>query len=166
MSRITIRLDIQPTLAPWRRLRGLSARLEAAAKATAENLALRRTVDASVLLAGDARVRRLNHDFRGINHATNVLSFPQFSPEDLRRELKSKKPFSVGDIAVGYPYVAYEAKKEDKILLDHVTHLVVHGLLHLFGYDHQNDREARRMEKKEIAIMKALGLPDPYARAR
>ncbi len=161
---IRIVLDIQRPLAAWSRIPRLGARLQKAAQAVAERASAPRTLSASatVLLAGNARVRQLNCDFRGIDKATNVLSFPQFSRRGLGRQ-KAKTAVELGDIALAYQYVVAEAKKEGKPLPDHVTHLVIHGLLHLLGYDHGNEKDASRMERKEIEIMKALGLPDPYA---
>jgi probable rRNA maturation factor len=68
----------------------------------------------------------------------------------------------MGDIAIAYRYIVGEAKRDNKILINHLTHLFIHGLLHLFGYDHGLDPEAARMERLETKIMAALGLPDPY----
>jgi probable rRNA maturation factor len=156
-------LDFQTPLASWRRVPRLFARLQTAAQAVARHVSVASDFSATVLLAGNARVRQLNHDFRGIDKATNVLSFPQFSPKEMRRFKRQKEKVFLGDIVLAYQYVVAEAKKDDKILINHATHLVVHGLLHLFGYDHQKEAEATRMEKMEIRIMKDLGLPDPYA---
>jgi probable rRNA maturation factor len=161
----TIDLDFQIALPSWRKIPRLRSRLLAAARATAEHLGqgLRAPATATVLLAGNAKVRQLNHDFRGIDKTTNVLSFPQHSPRDVRKLARKAEALELGDIALAYQYVVAEAKNEDKPLLDHATHLLIHGLLHLFGYNHDEDAEAVRMEKAEIKIMKSLGLPHPYA---
>ena len=158
-------LDFQITVASWRRISRLRARLQLAAQATIDRLpkTMRFPVTATVLLTGNAKVRQLNHDFRGLDKATNVLSFPQFSPTELSHLGKQKNVVELGDIALAYQYVVAEAKSDNKLLIDHITHLVIHGLLHLFGYDHTKDRDARQMEKLEIEIMDALGLQDPYA---
>ncbi len=158
-------LDFQITLAAWRRVPRLRARLHQAAQATLDHLPkkLRFPVTATVLLAGNAKIRQLNHDFRGLDQATNVLSFPQFPPAALPRLAKNKGAAELGDIAIAYQYVAAEAKKDGRLLIDHITHLVIHGFLHLFGYDHLCDQDAEHMEKLETKIMKALDLPDPYA---
>ena len=160
----TASLEFQITGAAWRRIPRLRARLQQAAQVTAEHLPKKFhfPFTATVLLTGDAKVRQLNHDFRGIDKATNVLSFPQFTPAELPKFGKQSDGLEVGDIALAYAYTAKESKQNNKLLINHATHLVVHGLLHLFGYDHGHDHEAEKMEKMEIKIMKALGLPDPY----
>jgi len=167
MPPLMLVLDIQTPVSSWKRVPQLRARLQKAAQATQAYLpALTRvSATATILLTGNTKVRQLNFDFRGINRATNVLSFPQFLPQELRTK-KQKAPIALGDIALAYQYVASEASTENKLLIDHVTHLVVHGLLHLFGYDHIRDTDARRMEKAEIEIMKSLGLSNPYAPPR
>ena len=161
-------LDFQIPLATWKRVPHLRARLKRAAQATAEHLpgGLRFSANATILLTGNAKVRQLNFDFRGIDKTTNVLSFPQFSPKEIGQLGNQKAIIAVGDIALAYQYVAAEAKKENKPLLDHITHLIIHGLLHLFGYDHGQEEGAKRMEKAEKGIMKSLGLPNPYAPLR
>jgi probable rRNA maturation factor len=160
-----ITLDFRITHAAWRRLPRLRARMQAAALATSAHLpaSLRIPSAATILLTGDAKVRQLNFDFRGIDKPTNVLSFPQFSPTEIRRLGKNKEIVELGDIALAYQTVAAESKKESKFLMDHATHLVIHGLLHLLGYNHEQETFAKRMEKAEGEIMKSLGLSDPYA---
>jgi probable rRNA maturation factor len=149
----------------WRHMPHICARLEKAAKATIAHLpkALRFPCTLTLLLTKDATIKRLNHDFRGIGKPTNVLSFPQFHPEELPHMGRKDPHLHIGDIAISYQYVVVEAKKEHKILEDHVVHLLIHGLLHLFGYDHMTEAEANRMERLEKKIMADLGLPDPYA---
>jgi probable rRNA maturation factor len=148
----------------WRRIPRLKARLEAAACATLEHLPkrLQFPCTVSLLLANDAAMRKLNRDFRGIDKPTNVLSFPQFEPSELPKKGKTKQIASMGDIIMGYQYVGAEAKKDNKILINHVIHLLIHGILHLFGYDHGLPAEAARMEGLEKKIMAELKLPDPY----
>jgi probable rRNA maturation factor len=156
----------------WSALR-LKSALQKAATVTAAHLPAKFQIPAevTVLLTNDAHVRQLNHDFRGIDKPTNVLSFPQFTSRQLIQIAKKGKgrkaaypsPVLLGDIAIGYQYIVAESKKEHKILKNHVTHLFIHGLLHLFGYDHLHDAQAEKMEKLERVVMAALGLPDPYA---
>jgi probable rRNA maturation factor len=122
--------------------------------------------EVGVLLADDATVRRLNAEHRGHDRATNVLSFPTFEHilEDAPGHLPPG-PVPLGDIALAFETVRAEAAAERKPLRDHVSHLLVHGCLHLLGYDHQTDDGAARMEELERAILEQLGIPDPYADA-
>lgn len=113
----------------------------------------------SLLLTDDRRIRIVNRDWRGFDKATNVLSFPAAPPE-----LIAQSPV-LGDIVIAYETVAREAESEDKSLHDHFSHLVIHGLLHLLGEDHETEDEARRMEALEIEALARLGIADPYAGA-
>jgi probable rRNA maturation factor len=122
--------------------------------------------EVGVLLADDATVRRLNAEHRGEDHATNVLSFPTF--EHLLEEAPGHLPpgpVPLGDIVLALETVRAEAAAQGKPLLDHVSHLLVHGWLHLLGYDHQTAEDATRMEGLEREILEQLGIPDPYADA-
>jgi probable rRNA maturation factor len=159
-----IALDIVIQDARWRKIPRLEARLRKAAAAVSLHLPknLRFAAEATVLLTKDAEVRRLNRDFRGRDKPTNVLSFPQFEPAELSKKGKSKGRIGLGDIALGYQYIVVESDKNHNILINHVVHLMIHGLLHLFGYDHLTDTDAVRMERLEKTIMAGLGLPDPY----
>ena len=124
----------------------------------------------TILACDDARIAALNADFRGKPAPTNVLSWPS---EDLTAETDGGTParpapdatgeLFLGDIAIAYDTCAREAAEAGKSLPDHVTHLIVHGLLHLLGYDHVRDRDATLMEETERRILAALGLDDPYA---
>lgn len=105
-----------------------------------------------VLLADDATLRRLNHQFRRQDKPTNVLSFPSAMQEN----------GALGDIAIAYETCQREAQEEGKTLGDHLTHLVIHGTLHLLGYDHETDEEAETMEMLERQILAKLGIADPY----
>ena len=110
----------------------------------------------SVVLTDDAAVRSLNRDWRGIDKPTNVLSFPASSP-------KTKGiPALLGDVIVAYETLAREAAEEKKPVPHHLAHLVVHGYLHLLGYDHQTDSEAEAMEGLERNILARLNIADPY----
>ncbi|MGF1641217.1 MAG: rRNA maturation RNase YbeY, partial [Rhodospirillales bacterium] len=118
--------------------------------------------EVSVLLSDDDTVRRLNRDHRGQDRATDVLSFPD---EGGRRAVPppADRPLVLGDIVVAYQTVAAEAAAEGKSLADHLSHLVVHGMLHLLGHDHRIDAEAAAMERLEAGILATLGVADPYA---
>lgn len=120
--------------------------------------------EVSVLLADDATVRRLNADYRGKDRATNVLSFPAF--ERIRAGdpgFLPAGPVPLGDIVLAFETVRAEAETEGKPLAHHVSHLLIHGGLHLLGYDHQNAADAALMEGLERDILAQLGIPDPYA---
>ena len=107
----------------------------------------------TVLLTDDESVRELNRQFRGKDSATNVLSFPAPpNPED-----------HLGDVALAYGICAREAAEQGKPIAHHLTHLTVHGVLHLLGYDHIGDDEAEAMEGLERVVLAGLGVPDPYA---
>ncbi len=109
--------------------------------------------DITCLLTDDEVMRDLNCRFRGKDAATNVLSFP--APETARPHL--------GDIVLAYGVCAREAQVQGKTLAQHLRHLTAHGVLHLLGYDHETDADAEVMEGLERAILKTLGVPDPYA---
>ena len=135
----------------WRKCRGLAARLTAAAEAALKRAKAPRNAALTILLADDARLKALNRDFRGKNKPTNVLSFPSAEIDYL------------GDIALAHGVTDKEAKAGGKRFADHATHLVVHGVLHLMGYDHETDRQANKMEPLETRILADLGIADPYA---
>jgi probable rRNA maturation factor len=108
--------------------------------------------EAAVLLTDDAEIRDLNARFRGKDTATNVLSFPA-GPNHWGR---------LGDVALAYGVCEREARDQGKPLADHLRHLVVHGLLHLLGYDHEDEGEGDEMEALERLILSRMGVPDPY----
>ena len=157
-------LDILIDDERWQRITRLRPRLKNAAEVAFMNLpkTLRIFCDLTVLLTDDASIRRLNRDFRGIDKPTNVLSFPQYTATQLTKKVKTGWVMHAGDIALGYQYVVGEAKRDNKILINHTIHLLIHGLLHNFGYDHRSGAGAARMERLEKKIMATLGLPDPY----
>jgi probable rRNA maturation factor len=118
-----------------------------------------RGTELSVLLCDDQTIAELNARWRGQERPTNVLSFP--APALLRAAPGERVP--LGDIAVAYETVAREAAEQCKPVTDHLFHLVVHGFLHLLGYDHLMDGEAERMERLERDILARTGIADPYA---
>ncbi len=107
----------------------------------------------ALLLADDALLKDLNKRFRGKDKPTNVLSFPS----------GEEAPGFIGDIAIAYETCAIEAAQKNIALADHAAHLIVHGLLHLAGHDHENDSDAEAMEALEIEILDAMGVSNPYA---
>ena len=125
--------------------------VQAAAKATSTRAAL------AIVLTDDSAIRTLNRDWRGFDKPTNVLSFPA------AKRRAGSDDASLGDVIIAFQTVAREAEDEGKTFKHHLAHLAVHGFLHLLGYDHEADRDARKMERLEVAILARLGMPDPYA---
>jgi len=121
------------------------------------------TADAevAVMLTDDTGIRTLNRNWRGIDEPTNVLSFPALQPVGARGP--DDPPPMLGDIAIAYETLRREANQEAKPFEHHLSHLAVHGFLHLVGYDHENDDDAEAMEGLEREILAQLGIPDPYA---
>ncbi len=122
-------------------------------------------VEVGVRLTDDAEVRALNHRYRGVDAPTNVLSFPATActPGALPEAPPAGAPLPLGDVVVALETVRAEAANQGKPLADHLRHLVVHGVLHLAGYDHADDAQAAAMEDLEAGILAGLGVPDPYA---
>jgi probable rRNA maturation factor len=110
----------------------------------------------SLLLCDDATIRELNKDWRGFDKPTNVLSFP--SPAAFQNQM-------LGDLALAFETTAQEAEDEGKLISSHMAHLIVHGVLHLLGYDHLHDTDAEIMERIEILALTSLGIANPYASA-
>ncbi len=115
-------------------------------------------VELSIVLADDALVQHLNKTWRGKDQPTNVLSFPAGE--------NTAGIDHLGDIVLALETITREAREQDKKPADHLTHLVVHGMLHLLGYDHEDDDEAEEMEALERRILAGLGIADPYAEKR
>ena len=121
------------------------------------------TADAelAIMLTDDSGIRTLNKNWRGIDKPTNVLSFPALQPTGPRED--DDAPRMLGDIAIAYETTRAEADAEHKPFENHLSHLAVHGFLHLIGYDHETDTDAEVMEELERKILAQLGIPDPYA---
>jgi len=117
--------------------------------------------EVAVMLTDDAGIRTLNNNWRGIEKPTNVLSFPALQPTGPVGE--DDPPRMLGDIAIAYQTMRREADDEQKPFEHHLSHLTVHGFLHLIGYDHETDDEAEEMETLETEILAQLGISDPYA---
>ena len=115
----------------------------------------------AVMLTDDAGIRTLNGNWRGIDKPTNVLSFPALQPTGPVGP--DDAPRMLGDIAIAYQTTRKEADDEQRPFDHHLSHLTVHGFLHLIGYDHENDDDAEAMEALERQILAQLGIPDPYA---
>lgn len=111
------------------------------------------------MLCNDSGIRSLNRDWRGLDKPTNVLSFPAASQP--HNEPGAAR--MLGDIAIAFETLEREAKDEGKLFAHHLSHLAIHGFLHLLGFDHEIDSEAERMERLETQILATLEIPDPYA---
>ena len=117
----------------------------------------------AIMLTDDAGIQTLNKNWRGIDKPTNVLSFPAVQPPSGVEPDDTDTPRMLGDIAIAYQTTRREADEEDKTFENHLSHLAVHGFLHLVGYDHEKDGEAESMEALEREILATLGISDPYA---
>lgn len=127
-------------------------------------------VEMSLVLADDALVHTLNRDYRDKDKPTNVLSFALLDDLDDTDESTDDvlardegMPILIGDVILAFETVQREALEQGKSFGDHLTHLVIHGVLHLLGYDHQSDPDADRMERLETSILARMGIADPYS---
>lgn len=118
-----------------------------------------RDLEASIVLANDDLLHVLNREYRGMDKPTNVLSFATLDSDD---PLPEEGPFPLGDIILSYQTIDREAQEQGKFFKDHFTHMVVHGTLHLLGYDHQTEDEATIMETLEIRILEKMNIQNPY----
>jgi probable rRNA maturation factor len=117
----------------------------------------------AIRLTNDAEVHTLNRDYRGMDKPTNVLSFPQYSPEKIGGLGQSDDlEILLGDIVLALDTCEREAADKDITLADHAAHLIVHGTLHLLGYDHQDDGTAEAMEALEVKALASMGIGNPY----
>jgi probable rRNA maturation factor len=156
---MSVRIDFVETSRRWRGALAARSLARKAIAATAEEcgIALRRGAEVCVHLVGDAEIQALNARWRGRDAPTNVLSFPATEPARLGEARL------LGDVLIAFETMKREAEREHKPLADHYRHLVVHGFLHLLGFDHIEDGEAEVMEALEIRVLAQLGVPDPHA---
>ena len=120
-----------------------------------------READLAIRIVDSKEGRALNRHYRGKDYATNVLSFPAEVAEGVKMPKGVRMPL-LGDLVVCAPVVAREAKEQGKPLNEHYAHLTVHGVLHLLGWDHEDERDAECMEQLEREILAGLGIEDPY----
>ncbi len=143
----------------------MGALAEQAARAALDVTDIPRDYEICIMGCNDARIAELNADFRNKSSATNVLSWPAF---ELSPGVEGGQPAppppaeSLGDIAISYETCAREAAEKDIPMQAHVRHLVVHGCLHLLGYDHETDKDATLMEELEVKALATMGVDDPY----
>ena len=146
----------------WERLARRAAEAAIAESAFPDLTETDRPVELSVTLTSDEHVRELNAKWRNKDKATNVLSFPMADELDLSRANVSAMELLLGDIVLAHGVCEAEAAEQGVSLEQHATHLMVHGTLHLLGYDHHDDSEAADMEVREVRALKRLGISNPY----
>jgi probable rRNA maturation factor len=161
MTRMAPEIDLVVESPLWNAAPGAESSLRRAISAAAAMLSTKRA-ELAIVLSDDSAIRLLNRDWRGVDAATNVLSFPASSHPPARGGSKRVAPRLLGDIVLAYETIAREASDEGKPFDHHLAHLAVHGFLHLLGYDHERDDDAERMEKIERDILARLAIPDPY----
>lgn len=145
----------------WLALSGLEQLARKAVSAAVEAAGIdMRACEVAVLFTDDTSIAEINAEWRGKDKPTNVLSFP--APQDI--PFPAGEPRPLGDVVLAFGVVSREAQEQAKTLHEHTTHLIVHGTLHLLGYDHEDEAEAETMETLETSILKGLGIPDPYER--
>ncbi len=142
----------------WARVKDLEPLTERAIAAALAHAGADKNVEIGVLFASDEEAARLNTQWRRKDYAPNILSFPAHE----LHAVPEGEPKPLGDLILASGTVAREAEEQGKPLTSHLTHLIVHGTLHLLGFDHLADADAERMEAAEIAILAGLGVPDPY----
>lgn len=119
------------------------------------------TIELSITFTNDKEIKEINKNYRGVDKTTNVLSFPLFEKEFLK--IYKKSPYiSLGDIILSIETIENEAKEQNKTFNNHLIHLIVHSILHLFGFDHIKDIEADVMENLEIKVLEKLSIQNPY----
>ncbi len=150
-----LKIDLRVDSERWKETDDAKAIIRRAVRAAAAQT--KRRGELAIVLTDDSTIRRLNRDWRGVDAATNVLSFPVAQAND-------GEPPLIGDVVLAYETIAREARAERKPFAHHLAHLAVHGFLHLVGYDHEDEAEAADMEQAERDILHRLAVPDPYRR--
>jgi probable rRNA maturation factor len=151
---VSVTIDIAIEAAAWKKLPDAEAIARRAVEATLDDAGIS-DGEIGIVLCDDAHMQELNRKWRGKNKPTNVLSFPANASGD-------GIPRHFGDIVLAYETLTREAKAEGKTAEAHLSHLAVHGMLHLLGSDHENDDAAEAMENLERKILARLGISDPY----
>jgi probable rRNA maturation factor len=146
----------------WEQLARKAAEAAIAESAFPQLADSERAVEISVTLTGDEQVRALNAEWRGKDKPTNVLSFPMADERDLTRTNVDGPELLLGDIILAHGVCEAEAAEKGVSVEQHATHLLVHGTLHLLGYDHHEDRQAADMEAREVRALARLGIANPY----
>jgi probable rRNA maturation factor len=162
-----LKIDVLVDSEHWKNAGAAKAVVRRALRRAATKLSTK-SAELAIVLTDDVAMRRLNRNWRGVDAPTNVLSFATKNLDNRHKldrvggELDKQLGKHLGDIVLAYETVEREARREGKPFDHHLAHLAVHGFLHLLGYDHGNDAQARRMETIERAILRDLAVPDPY----
>lgn len=146
----------------WEQLVRTAAEAAIAESAFPQLAGSERLIELSVRLAGDEEVRALNAQWRGKDRATNVLSFPMVEKADLNQANLAGPEMLLGDIILARGVCEAEASDKNIAIDDHAQHLLVHGTLHLLGYDHHDETDAADMEAREVRALARLGIANPY----
>ena len=167
MYNITPEIEVSVQDPAWEELDNIHDLVQLAATKTLSNailpkIAVDRKLEASVVLANDDLVQILNREYNEKDKPTNVLTFASL---DDAQGIPEQGNLHLGDVILAFQTIEREAQEQGKFPLDHVKHLVVHGALHLLGYDHQTDEQATDMETLEIRILEQLGVQNPYTEA-
>ena len=171
MTREKLSVDCFVSEAQWRReLPEYQTMVERVIRHLLQNeileLPLNRQIEVSVTLTNDAEIQDLNSSYRDQNKPTNVLSFPTYEASELadlaQLPLPVGMPLVLGDIIMAFETTRREAELENKAFRDHFTHLLLHGCLHLLGFDHETEEEAEVMETLETQLLEELGIANPY----
>ncbi|MGD9538986.1 MAG: rRNA maturation RNase YbeY [Alphaproteobacteria bacterium] len=165
MNRVTI--EIRLAHPAWRsalpELGRRARRAARAALALARPLPAGRRAELALMFVDEVAMTALNREWRGKDRPTNVLAFAAQEAAGARAPAPPEAgPLLLGDVVLSYETIAREAEAASKPLADHLSHLIIHGVLHLLGYDHQRPREARAMETLEVQALKTLGIDNPY----
>jgi probable rRNA maturation factor len=159
VARSALKIDVLVASGRWKYDAKIGSIIRRAVARAAATLSTTGT-ELAIVLTDDSAIRLLNRDWRDVDAATNVLSFPAKST----RGKRLGQP--LGDIVLAYETIAREARNEGKPFAHHVAHLAVHGFLHLVGFDHERDEDAAAMERAEADILRQLAIPDPYRPAK
>ncbi|MEM8833207.1 MAG: rRNA maturation RNase YbeY [Pseudomonadota bacterium] len=165
-NQCNVDIDISLQDPEWEKLGGVEKVVEESVKLTLKSailpkIVLDRDTEVSIVLANNDLLHVLNREYRDKDKPSNILTFATLDSE----EPVTDGPLNLGDVFLSYETVMEEATDEGKFILDHVRHLIVHGVLHLLGYDHKQDDEATDMETLEIRILERMNVQNPYTKA-
>ena len=170
-----IKVDINIADPVWKSHLNISKKIKSLYKEIAPKIsliAINKKFELCVLLTNDKQIQELNKLYRKQDKPTNVLSFPLFDGIKIQNqdfsnihqnaEFNNSKYISLGDIIVAHQTILTEAENQNKTFDDHLSHLLIHSLLHLLGFDHEKKKDAKIMEDLEITLLKSLGIENPY----